>query len=99
MAVLRQALVYAMSEGLVLTPTAQLTGLAFLEMHLQMERPVYALDTIHVQCEVVETRRTKSPGRGIVKTVNRVVNQKGEIVMTYTPVRMWKAREDAAIEQ
>lgn len=86
------ALIYAMAEGLVLTPTAQYTGLAFLEMHLKLERPVCALDTIHVQCEVVEARRTKTPGRGIVKTVNHVVNQRDELVMIYSPVRMWKTR-------
>lgn len=85
------ALVYCFAEGLLLQSTMQHTGLAFLEMHLKVERPVIAGDTIHVACEVVEARRTSKPGRGIVKTHNEVVNQRGEIVLTYTPVRMIKA--------
>lgn len=89
------ALVYAFAEGLILTPTAQFTGLAFLEMHLKMQQPVFSLDTIHVQCEVVEMRRTRSEGRGIIKTSNQVLNQNGGVVMTYTPVRMWKTRPSA----
>jgi acyl dehydratase len=39
----------------------------------------------------VEARPTSKPGRGIVKTQNRVMNQRGEVVLTYTPVRMIKA--------
>lgn len=89
------ALVYSFAEGLLLQSTMQHTGLAFLEMTLKVEKPVFAGDTVHVECEVVEARATSKPGRGIVKTFNKVVNQKGEVVLTYTPVRMLKARGDA----
>ena len=89
------ALVYAFAEGLVLTATAQNTGLAFLEMQLKIQRPIFALDTIHVECEVVEMRRTRSEGKGIIKTINQIINQHGDVVMTYTPVRMWKTRPAA----
>jgi acyl dehydratase len=43
---------------------------------------------------VVEARLSKSrPNRGLVRTRNRVVNQRGEVVQIYTPLRMVKCRE------
>ena len=89
------AMVYAFSEGLLVHATMQHTGFAFLHMELNVEAPTFAGDTIHVECEVVESRRSTSrPGRGLVRTRNRVVRQDGRVVLTYTPLRMVKARTD-----
>lgn len=88
------ALAYTFAEGLLAQSTMQHTGFAFLEMELKIERPTLAGDTIHVECEVIEARRSRSrPGRGLVRTRNRVVNQRGEVVLTYTPLRMIKCRD------
>lgn len=88
------ALVYAFAEGLLTQATMQHTGLAFLHMELNIAGPVVAGDTIHVECEVIEARLSKSrPGRGLVRTRNRIVNQHGTVVQTYTPLRMVKCRE------
>lgn len=86
------ALVYSFAEGLLLQSTMQHTGLAFLGMELTVERPAFAGDTIHVQCEVLQARLTSKPGRGIVSAANKVVNQKDEIVLAYTATRMVKTR-------
>ncbi len=86
------ALVYAFAEGLLIQATMQETGLAFLEMAFKVERPTLAGDTIHVECEVVEVRPTSKGGNGLVRTANRVVNQRGETVLTYTPLRLMKGR-------
>jgi acyl dehydratase len=72
--------------------TMQHTGLAFLEMELKVERPVFAGDTIHVEVEVIEARMTSKGDKGIVRTRNLVKNQRGETVIIYTPKRMVKAR-------
>lgn len=91
------ALVYAFAEGLLTQSTMQHTGFAFLHMELNVEAPVVAGDTIHVECEVIEARLSRSrPGRGLVRTRNNVVNQRGEVVQTYTPLRMVKRREGKA---
>ena len=75
----------------------QHTGFAFLEMDLKIEGPTLAGDTIHVECEVTEARRSKSrPGRGLVRTRNRVIKQDGTVVITYNPLRMIKCREEGA---
>ncbi|MBX6366802.1 MAG: MaoC family dehydratase N-terminal domain-containing protein [Rhodospirillales bacterium] len=87
------ALVYSIAEGLVIQSTLQRTGLAFLKMELDIAGPTFAGDTIHVDVEVVEARPTSKPGRGIVKTVNKVINQHGATVLTYTPVRMIRMRD------
>jgi len=85
--------VYGIAEGLLAQSTMQKTGYAFLNMELTVHKPVFAGDTIHVECEVVESRESKSrPGRALVRTHNKVVNQNGELVLTYTPLRMVKCR-------
>jgi acyl dehydratase len=90
------ALVYAFAEGLLVQSTIQHTGLAFLHMELNVENPVFAGDTIHAECEIVEARRSRSrPDRGLVRTRVRVVKQDGTAALTYTPLRMVKCREVA----
>lgn len=87
------ALVYSFVEGLLMQSVVQGVGLSFLGMELTVQGPTFSGDTIHVECEVVESRPTRKAGRGVVKTVNRVVNQRGEVVMTYTPTRLVKGRD------
>lgn len=86
------ALVLSLAEGLVLNATGQGTGLAFLHMEMNVEGPVLQGDTIHVEIEVTELRPAKKAGRGLVRTRNRVVNQRGETVITYTPLRLMAGR-------
>lgn len=89
------ALVYCFAEGLLVHATMQHTGFAFLHMELNIVSPVVAGDTIHVECEVIKSRRSKSrPNRGLVRTRNQVVKQDGSVAITYTPLRMIKARTD-----
>lgn len=85
------ALVYCFAEGLLVQATMQHTGYAFLSMELDISGPVFAGDTIHVECEVIEARLSASnPGRGLVRTRNRVIKQDGQLALTYTPLRMVK---------
>ncbi|MGD8810967.1 MAG: MaoC/PaaZ C-terminal domain-containing protein [Gammaproteobacteria bacterium] len=91
------ALVYAFAEGLLVQSTMQHTGYAFLGMEFNIDGPVFAGDTIHVECEVIEARASKSrPGRGLVRTRNRIVKQDGSVAITYTPLRMIKCRGENA---
>ncbi len=72
------ALSYCFAEGLLVQATMQHTGFAFLHMELNVEQPVFAGDTIHVECEVIEARLSRNrPGRGLVRTRNQVVKQDG----------------------
>jgi acyl dehydratase len=90
------ALVYAFSEGLLVQATMQHTGYAFLNMQLDVKAPVFAGDTIHVECEVIEARLSQSKrGRGLVRTRNRVVKQDSTEAIVYTPLRMMKCRASA----
>lgn len=83
------ALVYAIGEGLLVQATLQRTGLAFLSMKFEVLGPTFVGDTVHVEVEVLESRATsKSPERGLVRTRNNIVNQRGETVITYEPLRM-----------
>ena len=86
------ALVFCIAEGLLTQATMQKTGYAFLNMQYDIKGPVVAGDTIHVECEVIESRRSNSrPNRGLVRTRNRVYKQDGTLVLEYTPLRMVKA--------
>jgi acyl dehydratase len=85
------ALVYAFAEGLLL-PTMQDTGLAFLNATLDVKAPTLVGDTIHVEAEVTEHRLTSKGDRGLVRFANKVVNQRGEIVLEYNPLRLLKRK-------
>jgi len=87
------ALVYTFIEGLLMQSVVQRTGLAFLGLDMKVERPTFSGDTVHAEIEVLESRPSSKPGRGIVKTRNTVLNQKGEVVMVYTPARLVKGRD------
>jgi len=88
------ALVYCFAEGLLVQATMQHTGFAFLHMEFNVEKPVFASDTIHVEVEVTEARLSRNrPGRGLVRTRNRVVKHDGTVALTYTPLRMIKCRD------
>ena len=41
---------------------------------------------------MVEARGTSKPGKGLMRTFNKIVNQRGEVVATYNPLRMVKGR-------
>ena len=91
------ALVYAFTEGLLVQVTMQHTGLAFLHMELDVKGPVFAGDTIHAECEIVEARLSRSrPGRGLVRTRVDVVKQDGATALSYTPLRLVRCRGSAA---
>jgi acyl dehydratase len=85
------ALVYSCAEGLLL-PTMQDTGLAFLNATLDVKGPTVIGDTIHVESEVVELRLTSKGDRGLARFANKVVNQRGETVLEYNPLRMLKRK-------
>ena len=77
------ALAYTVAEGLLVRSTMQHTGLGFLHMELDVRGSTLVGDTIHVECEMTEVRPA-SKGRGLVRTRNEVVKQRGETVLVYT---------------
>ena len=85
------ALVYSFAEGLLL-PTMQDTGLAFLNATLDVKAPTLVGDTIHVEAEVIEHRLASSGERGLVRFANKVLNQRGEVVLEYNPLRLLKKK-------
>jgi acyl dehydratase len=85
------ALVYSFAEGLLL-PTMQDTGLAFLNCTLDIKGPTLVGDTLHVECEVIEHRLASKGDRGLVRFANKVLNQRGEVVLEYNPLRLLKRK-------
>ena len=88
------ALVFAIAEGLVIPATISRTGIAFLGCELNVAGPTFVGDTLHVEGKVVEIRPASKGNRALVRTENQVVNQKGETVLTYNPLRMMKGRPE-----
>lgn len=83
------ALTYAVAEGLLVqTGSLHGRGLAFLGAEIRVSAPVYVNDTLRVHVELVSARETGRPDRGLVVTRHRVVNQRGEEVMTYSATRL-----------
>ena len=54
--------------------------------------PVFAGDTVHAEVEVLNVRPTSKGNRGIVTTMNNIVNQDGVTVIAYKAVRMMAGR-------
>ncbi|MFO1189953.1 MAG: MaoC family dehydratase N-terminal domain-containing protein [Alphaproteobacteria bacterium] len=84
--------VYVTAEALVGVITHN-TALAFLGLeHLTQKAPVYVGDTLYVEVETIEARPTREGNRGIVRTRNTVINQRGEPVQVYDATRLIKGR-------
>ena len=87
-------LTLALAEGLVVQTNVMTgTGLGFLGAQFDVRHPCYVGDTIEVVVEVTESRPTSKPGRGLVKTHNRVLNQHGDVVLEYHPVRLQRGKD------
>ena len=85
------ALVYSFAEGLIV-PSIQNTGLAFLETSMSVKGPTFVGDTLHVEVEVIELKSTSNPERSLIRTRNRVFNQKGIVTLEYNPLRLLKRK-------
>ena len=88
-------LILGFAEGQLMQTVLQKTGLAFLDMEMKVHGPTFAGDTIHVEVEVIESRATSKPDRGLVRTRNSVITQAGTKVLEYTPLRMVKRKPAA----
>lgn len=53
--------------------------------------PVYPGDTLRVESEILSTRASSKPGRGIVLVAHRVYNQENVLVCQYSRTIMVKA--------
>lgn len=84
-------MVYAMAEGL-LTYTMERTGMAFLHADFTVKGPTFVGDTIHVEVEIIEARPTSKPGRGLVRSRNRVLKADGSECIIYEPLRMLRTK-------
>lgn len=82
------ALTYSLIEGIICQYLIQGTGLAMLELQKRILAPVVVGDTVYAEIEVLSVRKTSKGNRGIVKTRNDIVNQRGDVVITYEATRM-----------
>ncbi len=86
------ALTYTLIEGFILQSMIQGTGLAMLELHQKILGPVIVGDTIQALVEVTDIRPTSKNNRAVVTSKITVYNQRHEVVMEYTAVRLLAGR-------
>ena len=87
------ALTFSIAEGLtILSGILHGTGIAFLGVEMKVIKPVCIDDTIRVEVQVVDKRKTRKADRGIVTFFHRVVNQDGITVMEYKVKRMLRRK-------
>lgn len=66
---------------------------------LRWVRPVYPGDTLSLETEVLDKRRSQSrPEMGLFTSTTRVFNQHGEVVMTMTAKAMVRTRDPAGVD-
>ena len=90
------ALTYCLIEGFILQTMIKRTGLALLEVHQKVLKPVYVGDTVHAYIEVTAVKPTSTKGRAVVTSQVRVFNGKGAAVMSYDVTRLLSGRPGAA---
>ena len=84
---------FVLCEGLNSQGPMRGSGMALLGIEIEFSEPVLVGDTVHAEVEVIEARRSKSrPGAGLVRFRHRIMRQDGQAAITYTAVRMIKAR-------
>lgn len=88
------ALVYTIIEGLYCQALFQATGLALLEIDQKILGPTFAGDTVHSEVEVLEIKPTSKGGRAVVTANNRIINQRGDVVIEYTAKRMMMGKPE-----
>jgi acyl dehydratase len=72
-------------------PTSTVMGLGWDEVRFQT--PACAGDRLRVRGEVIEVRLSKSkPGHGIVQSVLRLTNQRGETVISFKAAALLRQR-------
>ncbi|QNP48552.1 MaoC family dehydratase [Diaphorobacter aerolatus] len=86
------ALTYTLIEGFILQSMIQGTGLAMLELHQKILAPVVVGDTIQALVTVTDIRPTSKNNRAVVTSRITVYNQRQEVVMEYTAVRLLAGR-------
>jgi acyl dehydratase len=87
------ALTYTLIEGFILQTMIQGTGLAMLELTQKILRPVVVGDTIRAEIEVTNIKPTSAKGRAVVTSDIHVFNQRSELVMDYTAIRLLAGRD------
>ena len=84
---------FALSEGMTIQSGLVRGGMALLGVQeMKMPAPLRCGDTVHVQVKILAKRETSKPDRGIVTAEQRVITQKGEVVLEYGVNRMIRRR-------
>jgi acyl dehydratase len=86
------ALTYTFIEGFILQSMIQGTGLAMLELTQKILSPVVVGDTIHAVITITGVKPTSTRNRAVVESDIQVLNQHGDVVMTYTAKRLLAGR-------
>ena len=86
------ALTFAMSTGFSFQDGLVAgTTLAFLGVdELRWKHVIYPGDTIHMETTVLEKIESKTTTRGIVRFQRDIINQDGDLCMTYVAILMLK---------
>ena len=82
------ALTWSLIEGILLRTMLHGTGLALLEAAQRPLAPVRVGDTIRAEVAVTGVRPASRGNRAVVASEARVLNQRGECVMTCTATRL-----------
>lgn len=70
------------------------TLIALLGIHsVRYHQPILPNDTIANEFEIFATRATAKPGRGIISIRNKVVNQRGEMILAFEHQLLIKSRD------
>ncbi|MCD6186182.1 MAG: MaoC family dehydratase N-terminal domain-containing protein [Deltaproteobacteria bacterium] len=68
--------------------------IALMEIKWKFLKPVFIGDTIHLEVEIIEKKKTSKPDRGIVLVKRTVLNQDGDAVQEGDVIMMIKRKPE-----
>lgn len=86
------ALTYGLVEGMQMQTLVQGTGLALLEVAMTAHAPVFVRDSIAAEVEIKDIRPTSRNERAVVRSLVKVSNQHGVLVLSYMVSRLIAGR-------
>lgn len=90
------AFTFSLCESMAIQSGLVKGGMALLGVQeMKIPAPLHCGDTVHVKVKVLAKRETSKPDRGVVTSEQQVINQNGDVLLTYTVNRMIRCRPAA----
>jgi acyl dehydratase len=87
-------LMYRLGHEIYNQPDSRWAFLGGFDWHVKFLEPVRSGDRLHVRITVLEKRLSSKPGRGIVKILNEVINDRKRVALSIESTTLMATRSE-----